>query len=395
VSDARSNLTNDDNRETPAVMPTPSLQDTTTGDATTDATSRPDDHHRTLSDQAQELLRERQLAEYPKKATFLPERIPFNDDARTVLVLDDYRNDEMFLKDEHGFSHGELNARLLEERGFNAIRLQAGIFKPGFLDIDQSLKDVNAGIDSGAVKLGRGDIVNISLGLNKTFTEASTMLGMEITAENLREKRPEILEGIRAKAVDPETPRHERAFLKQVVRITEQIEKLQERGITVTTAEGNRGTDNFNIGLLAADKHYSALTADGQLAQYSAQNSLTTDARADIDFKAFPLDMFDPTPFEQQKGHYRVDGTDIKLSAADFGGFWESAAPGTPEAQALMRAPATVDGGNPTVIPLSPADTETWRYGAYTLGVQGTSFADTFGIPADFSNKSERDKSFN
>lgn len=247
-----------------------------------------------------------EMPDRTKPAEYLPNLKPFDDDKRTVLVLDDYRETEMFMRGDEGFSHGELNARLTEENGFNAIRLQVGFNKPGYFDIENSLKTVNAGIEDGTLPLGNGDIINISLGLNKTFAEASKVLGIDINAENLQEKRPEILEAMREKAVDKDVPRKTRDWLRQMVGINDQIQALQKRGIVVATAEGNKGSDNFNLGLIAADKHYSSLNADGTVADYAAHNSLTTEARAEINFYARPLDLFDPTPFEQQTGTYKT-----------------------------------------------------------------------------------------
>jgi hypothetical protein len=337
-----------------------------------------------------------------KPAEYLPNSRPFDESKRTVLVLDDYRETEMFMRGDKGFSHGELNARLTEENGFNAVRMQVGFNKPGYFDIENSLKTVNAGIEDGSLPLGNGDIINISLGLNKTFTEASKVLGIDINAENLLEKRTEILQAMREKSLDHDVPRKTRDWLRQMVGINDQIEALQERGIIVATAEGNKGSDNFNLGLLAADKHYSSLNADGTVADYAAHNSLTTDAQAEINFYARPLDLFDPTPFEQQTGTYKLQGSNIKLPATEFGGFIEEPAPNGDLATQIMYAPASIyatnDGAaavsNPTEIPLQPLPDDDSRIQGYlAFSERGSSFANAFGIPAEFSTESQRDNS--
>ena len=336
-----------------------------------------------------------------KPLEYLPNLKPFDDAKRTVLLVDDYRNVEMYTRGDEGFSHGELSSRLAEENGFNAIRTQVGFNKPGYFDIGNSLKSINEDIDSGKLKLGNGDIVNVSLALNKKFDEVSKVLGMEITPENLKELRPEILKAMREKADDKSVPKETRGWLKQCADINDQVQKLQERGIIVATAEGNKGSDNFNISLLAADKHYSSLNADGTVADYAAHNSLTTEARAEINFYARPLDVFDPTPFAQQTGTYKLEGSNIKLPADQFGGFLDAAAPNSGLAHSIMFAPAEVtvtkDGTtvikNPTEVPIQPLESpETRLTGYLAFSERGSSFANAFGIPADFSTESQRDK---
>lgn len=336
-----------------------------------------------------------------KPLEYLPNLKPFDDAKRTVLLLDDFRNVEMYLRGDGGFSHGELSSRLAEENGFNAIRTQVGFNKPGYFDIGNSLKSINEDIDSGKLKLGNGDIINVSLALNKKFDEVSKVLGMEITPENLEELRPEILKSMREKADDKSIPKETRGWLKQCADINDEVQKLQERGIIVATAEGNKGSDNFNISLLAADKHYSSLNADGTVANYAAHNSLTTEARAEINFYARPLDVFDPKPFSEQTGTYKLEGSSIKIPADEFGGFLDAAAPNSGLAHSIMFAPAEVtvtkDGTivvtNPTEVPIQPLESpETRLTGYLAFSERGSSFANAFGIPAEFSTESERDK---
>jgi hypothetical protein len=294
-------------------------------------------------------------------------------------MLDDFRVDEMNLHEGHGFSHGELSSRMAEEHGFNVYRLQVGSRSNGTMDIPAALKDLDKAIEDGTVKLAKGDFVNMSLALDTTFAKAQKMLGMEITPENLRERRGEILDAMKAKVADEATPDKDRKFLRHALAINEGIQKLQDRGITFLTAEGNDGPQQFNIGALNADRHYAALTADGQPADYSARNSQTTDGRGDIDLLAKPVDALDPTPFAQQTGTYRLDGDTAHISAKDFGGMLEIN-PSIHSNQILISDEVNV--------PLEPINQKAWIDGTPAFHEQGTSFVNVYELPKEL-DKSE------
>ncbi|MFN8657303.1 MAG: hypothetical protein U0105_13260 [Candidatus Obscuribacterales bacterium] len=62
-------------------------------------------------------------------ASLLTPRVPFDNTKHTVIVMDDYRNPDQLKLGEKTFSHGELIARINEENGFNAVRMQTGTLK--------------------------------------------------------------------------------------------------------------------------------------------------------------------------------------------------------------------------------------------------------------------------
>jgi hypothetical protein len=200
---------------------------------------------------------------------------------------------------------------------------------------------------------------------------------MEITPENVKEKRAEMLEAMRVRSNSKEISPNDRAFLKQALSINDEVIKLQERGIKVLTAAGNDGPGAFNIGMLTADKQYSATDPDGKTSSYSAKNSLTTDGPGNVDFYAMPVNIFDSKPFEQQTGHYRVGGTNIFLDAKDFGGFLDTTKPNIGTTRMLMSA---CPGMN---VPLEMPNPDVLRTGSLTLSVQGTSFVNGYRLLAD------------
>jgi len=208
-----------------------------------------------------------------------------------VLVLDDYRVSDILLKGEHGISHGELSARLAEENGLNVTRMQVGLLKGNVMDIAGALKDIDKGMSDGTIDLKKGDVNNVSLGLEKSFKDISKMVGFPVTAENIRDERTHVLEAMRDNSNSNHFSRNDRAFMRQVLSFTDGIEKLQAHGLKVVTAAGNKGADHLNVGMLAADKQYSALDVDGKIADYSGNNSLTEAGRGQIDFSYFPLNM--------------------------------------------------------------------------------------------------------
>lgn len=96
---------------------------------------------------------------------------------------------------ETGFTHGEFSARLAEANGFNAIRVQQnGMEGKEISDFSKSLNGIADQIDSGKLKLGKGDVINVNLGqLDPSFEQINKLLGSNkdntITPENV--KNPE------------------------------------------------------------------------------------------------------------------------------------------------------------------------------------------------------------
>lgn len=251
----------------------------------------------------------------------LPSKIdrPIDPNAPTVIVLDDYRYHDVEIKGEHGFSHGEISARMAEENGLNVKRFQVEISKAGAFELGNSMQEIAKRIDSGELKLPEGTALNLSFGLSLTYDQVSSALNMTITPENVKEKREEIVDTL-DKMWNNKTLAVNGMALAEAADTNRGIRELQKRGIKVISAAGNEGPDYINIGTLAADVQYSALTADGSLADYSGKNNFTKDGRGQVDFYYQPIDLVDSKPLVEQSGYYAVDGTNIKLPADELGG---------------------------------------------------------------------------
>ena len=267
-------------------------------------------------------------------------------DEKSLLVLDDYRHVVVPLKDGHGFSHGELSARINEENGLNVRRFQIDVMKDGVVeDIAKSLNTMADLIDKGELKIADGDVLNLSFGVTTSYADASKLLNMDIHPNNVAEKRGEILEKLEAASKSFQDD----AFIQEAANINRGIQELQKRGLKVISAAGNNGPDSINLGLLAADKQYSALDSSGQLASYSGKNDFTTDGRGQVDFRYTPVSPTDPTSISEQSGYYTVDGTNVKLPADEFGGRrFEISEEMAPESLKVLDKDLTRDLSEPT-----------------------------------------------
>lgn len=251
----------------------------------------------------------------------LPSKLdrPKDPNAPMVLVLDDYRYHDVQINGEHGFAHGEISARMAEENGLNVKRFQVEISKAGAFELGNSMLEIAKRIDSGELKLPEGTALNLSFGLSLTYDQVSSALNMNITPDNVKEQRQEIVDRL-DKMYQNKLLAVNGMALAEAADTNRGIRELQKRGIKVISAAGNEGPDYINIGTLAADVQYSALNADGNLAEYSGKNNFTKDGRGQVDFYYQPIDLVDPKPFVEQSGYYAVDGTNIKLPAEEFGG---------------------------------------------------------------------------
>ena len=321
----------------------------------------------------------------PPKAVpfrYLPAKSEPKPGVPTVVMVDDFRIDEMPVNGDYGFSHGELSSRIAEENGFNVVRVQVGLDTPGGRNIEKTLKGIGDDIDSGKLDLGKDDIINVSLGLETTFQDATKLFGFEISADNLRDNREKILEAIEEKSHDKSLGKRTRAWLNRISAINDEITSLQDRGVDVATAAGNKGPDHFNIGMLASKYHFSALDANGSQAHYSGWNSLTTPFRGDINLYAKAINVFDPKPFDYQTGSYRLDGTNIYLDAKEFGGLLEPARL-SPKAMRYLSNPTA----NYYEENLTMPNHDAWRGGTLYFSERGTSFVNGFALKKILNQK--------
>lgn len=341
--------------------------------------------------------------DYTRHWEVLDGKAPVDNDRPKVAVLDDYRYGSVALNDKKGFSHGELSARMAEENDLNVMRIQLEVKENGEYNMPKALSELDKAIEDGKVRLGNGDILNLSFANTETFEKMSSMLDMSITPENVKDKRDEILAAMKTKLASDGLSDFSKEWLKELVGINEGIQKLQERGIEVIAGGGNDGPNKFNFGFMMADKQYSALTSTGKQADYSAKNSLTEDGRGQVDIYFQKVDLFDPTSIEHQKGYYSIDGTNIKLPAAEFGDPIQKVPGFNLESQIRWNdlhsmkmqktELASDNGGKPPFTILkakdAPPDFSKWRRGTFVTTAEGTSFVNIFKLPAEYKTQAK------
>lgn len=283
----------------------------------------------------------------------LPATKPFDPAKPTVIIVDDFSRPTLNLdRNGHGPSHGELSARPTEAMGqYNVIRIQVNteqlpatrrrLGESFEKDSSSVFTALNEKIEKGELPLGKGDVVNISFGNNAlrqrdnlgevalvggkpvllegtgepTFAEMNQLLGGEfeskpVTAENLKEMRPKILERLKElQASDDLNDQFIKgSWIKAVLSTNEAIEKIQQKGIQVMVAAGNDGPDRVSWDYLVAEKQLAAVDRDGQYLPWSAHNSLTEPSLGRYDLK-----------YDQTKpARYRIDGTAAEFTAQEL-----------------------------------------------------------------------------
>jgi hypothetical protein len=245
--------------------------------------------------------------------------------APTAVFLDQFDRNDIDLGDGTRVPHGEISRRAAQANGFNAFGLQINPRETstGATDYAEALKGIEKSIDSGELPLGRGDVINISLGQSgpnePTFEEASKFLGFEVTPENLKDQRQKILTRMGEIANDPTRPAADRETARRVVDTNEAISRLQGRGIEVIQAAGNEGSNKFSWDFMNANWQLSSVKPSGKADPFSASHSLATPGDGVLPVKHNnQLDMFDPTPIENQKGHFEVGGAKFKATGSSL-----------------------------------------------------------------------------
>lgn len=311
-------------------------------------------------------------------ATVIPPRLAHLDGVPTIVVPDAYGTNILMLSGERGFSHGELSARMAEEKGFNVLRIEVARTASGEPDATTTLQQLNKALDAGQVQLKEGDTINLSMEYSTTFAYVNKLLGLDIDAQNVRERRGEILSAAKAKLDDPTVNKMNREFLRTIVTLNEEIAKLQARGLKVVAAGGNNGPMQFNIGMMNADAQYAAVRRDGTFEPYSARNSLTTvTGQGEVSFYAMPMRALDPTPIASQSGVYRLGGTNIFLSTSEFGPL-QAPVLDTRIASRLLFDETKIDAGTHPAFALTGPNIDSWVKGNLTGTVDGTSFVNIF-----------------
>lgn len=176
-------------------------------------------------------------------------------------------------------ARGDVSAEEAEKQGFNVVRVGSTEDNPA---LDRALPQLADKIDRGDLPLGKGDIVNINAESNISFTSAGDLLGLTITADNVKDMVPDMLQRMRELSEDPKQDAATRTWLKQMLAVNDAAKRIADKGIEVVASAGSDGPDKFNIAALTATTQLASRTESGDLSQWSADNSLIDlDARSE------------------------------------------------------------------------------------------------------------------
>lgn len=205
----------------------------------------------------------------------------------TAVILDKF-SFSIFTRGEGSFvSHGCISADAAQQAGYNVIRVSE--ISPGrFLHLEHALPELVERIRDYTVPIGEGDVLNISAVKSVPFDGISNILNLSITRENLREMVPAILSRMQEISGDSNELPAVREFFRRQLVSNLAVESIKRRRVEVIAAGGNDGPDWFNIALLTASTQLSASGADGKIALWSADNSLTTPAIGDFEVYVEP-----------------------------------------------------------------------------------------------------------
>lgn len=207
--------------------------------------------------------------------------------------------------------HGEISRRAAEESGYQTFALkynQENAPGPTDSNFATALEKIGDQIKSGELPVGRGDVLNISLGNpGPTFKDASKFLGFEVDPKNIQPDK--VMARMKEIAVDSSRPELDRLLAQRVVKTNEAIAKIQEQGVDVITSAGNTGPDSFKWEMMTAI-NLSSNRPDGKADAFSADNSLSTagDGVLPIHFENVGS-LIDKTPIGQQKGRLEIGDT--------------------------------------------------------------------------------------
>jgi len=212
--------------------------------------------------------------------------------------------------------HGVVSMAAAEKAGFNTISLEMqNSGKGADIDFSRQINGVADKIKDGTLPLGKGDVLNISMGnLDPTFADASKFLGFPVTAENLAGQKDNILERMGEISKDSNKSPDERETADRVLRTNQAIERVQAAGVEVVHSAGNDGPNRFSWDFMNAKTQLSSNKPSGKAADASASHSLTTNGDGILPVKLNnEVNLLDPTPIKNQIGNLEIGDTGVKF----------------------------------------------------------------------------------
>lgn len=226
--------------------------------------------------------------------------------------------------EETGFTHGEFSARMAEANGYNAIRAQLGD-KPdnSLTDFSKPLNSIADQIDVGKLKLGKGDVINVSMGgFDPSFEQLNGLLNSNkdntITPQNINnpETQRDVLERIGKLSEDPSQSDVKREWGRILLNTNQAIQRLQDKGIEVLHSASNDGKDTVSLEFLKANRELASVDpGTGKPDAFAVEHSRVTPGNG-----VYPIRFQPGTEMGGgREGKYTVEGTGVKFRGEEFG----------------------------------------------------------------------------
>lgn len=258
----------------------------------------------------------------PGDDTFDVTRKPTDYDPKkpTAVFLDHFDKNDTDL--ELTFApHGEISRVSAEHNGFNTYALQMKNNGTKASEYAKSINQLSDMIDKGEMPLGKGDVLNISMGnQDPTFADASKFLGFEVNAGNLAQQREKILTRMGEIMHDGTRSQDDRDKATRVVETNAAIDRLQAKGVEVVHAAGNFGQDKFSWDFMNAKWQLASTKPDGKPDSFSADHALTTDGDGVVPlFFKNEGNLFSHDLMERQQGKVSIgkDGPTFQVNTYD------------------------------------------------------------------------------
>ncbi len=164
-------------------------------------------------------------------------------------------------------------------------------------DFSKPISEVAAKVEKGELPLGRGDVLNVSMGKvaeydksgkekpgsgDPTFADLSKKIGFEVTPQNVRENTDKILDRFKDIAKDSSDPVWQ-ARAQEALRTNAAIDRLQATGVEVAHAASNDGNDRIDINFLKAKHELQSVNPEtGQRDKFSGAGNQSVDGSVPI-----------------------------------------------------------------------------------------------------------------
>lgn len=164
-------------------------------------------------------------------------------------------------------------------------------------DLSKPISEVAAKVEKGELPLGRGDVLNVSMGKvaeydkngkekpgtgDPSFADLSKKVGFEVTPENVRENTDKILDKFKDISKDSSDPVWQ-ARAQEALRTNAAIDRLQATGVEVAHAASNDGNERIDINFLKAKHELQSVNPEtGQRDKFSGAGNQSVDGSVPI-----------------------------------------------------------------------------------------------------------------